>query len=476
MSDQVAPRKGRPNRSRILRALGPAGWDALEPVILAALATETPLLLIGPHGSGKTMLLNRLAEALGLSHRHYNASILSFDDLVGFPVPKDGGVVYLQTPATVWEAESVLIDEISRCRPEVQNKLFPLVHERVVQGMPLPKLRHRWAAMNPPASLDGAEDGKTPEYAGTEPLDVALADRFAFIVHAPSLSELSIADQRVVLRASSWRPEEVRPELLGILERAREAISDVEKDEGYVAAEYAILIASQMEAAGHPLSTRRAVQLARNVAAVRAVSLAASGEDDTEGDFLTALRSSLPDAAWGRRIPYPKLVGAHRSAWGAAGLAEGAPRRRLLNAKNPLARMAIAMDGTLPAHEAAGAFVDAYSSLPLTERLVTAAVVMPALSRMRDLPAAALEPVATDWAAVAGGRIENVEIGPGTAWKRKILSSDLPRINTKTEKGRSISAVAMTLLGRGQTFEMAALEAAWDRAVEFLRPPGRAAA
>ena len=36
---------------------------------------------------------------------------------------------YRGRPATVWGAESVLIDEISRCRPEHQNRLFSLVHD-----------------------------------------------------------------------------------------------------------------------------------------------------------------------------------------------------------------------------------------------------------------------------------------------------------------------------------------------------------
>jgi MoxR-like ATPase len=103
-------------RRGLLRALGIAGWDALEPAILAALATESPLLLVGPHGSAKTLLLARLAEALGLAFRHYNASILSFDDLLGYPVPQDGRLVYLETPATIWQAEAVLFDEVSSCR------------------------------------------------------------------------------------------------------------------------------------------------------------------------------------------------------------------------------------------------------------------------------------------------------------------------------------------------------------------------
>jgi hypothetical protein len=68
---------------RFAAGLGVVGLDALEPVIVAALVTAEPLLLIGPHGTGKSYLLARLAEALGLRWRHYNASLLDFDDLVG---------------------------------------------------------------------------------------------------------------------------------------------------------------------------------------------------------------------------------------------------------------------------------------------------------------------------------------------------------------------------------------------------------
>ena len=107
-----------PHVARPLRALGLYGLDHLDAIVLAALASEAPLLLIGPHGSAKSALLNRAAAALGLDHRHYNASLLSFDDLLGFPVPNDArdGLQYLRTPATLWGAQSVFLDEISRCR------------------------------------------------------------------------------------------------------------------------------------------------------------------------------------------------------------------------------------------------------------------------------------------------------------------------------------------------------------------------
>ena len=176
-------------KTRYLQALGVYGYEAVEPIVLAALVTEDPLLLIGKAGTGKTYLLNSLSEALNLEHRHYNASLISFDDLVGFPYPdaENGGVKFLETPATVWGAESVLIDEISRCKPEHQNRLFALVHERKVQGIPLPNLRYRWAAMNPCTT----DQGSLEDYAGSEPLDPALADRFSLFIWSGDWEDLS---------------------------------------------------------------------------------------------------------------------------------------------------------------------------------------------------------------------------------------------------------------------------------------------
>ena len=103
-----------PAKSGYLTKLGVYGFATVEPVILAALITEDPLLLIGNCGTGKTYLLNSISEDLGLEHRHYNASMVSFDDLVGFPYPSDemSSVKFLETPATIWRAESVLFSMI----------------------------------------------------------------------------------------------------------------------------------------------------------------------------------------------------------------------------------------------------------------------------------------------------------------------------------------------------------------------------
>ena len=84
-------------RRLLLRPLGIVGYDAVEPGLLAALATEEPLLLVSDHGAAKTLLLLRLAESLGPTLRFYNASILQFDDLAGFPIPDERGTTPRRT-------------------------------------------------------------------------------------------------------------------------------------------------------------------------------------------------------------------------------------------------------------------------------------------------------------------------------------------------------------------------------------------
>jgi len=135
-----------------------------------------------------------MAALLRLEHRHYNASLISFDDLLGYPVPdaERNAIRYLRTSGDLWDAECVFLDEISRCRPETQNKLFSVIHEKRVQGLALPKLRYRWAAMNPPMTADADPD---VAYEGSLPLDAALADRFAYVVELRALADLAPADR-----------------------------------------------------------------------------------------------------------------------------------------------------------------------------------------------------------------------------------------------------------------------------------------
>ena len=329
----------RPQRAPFrLADLGVYGFDRHETTILASLVTEDPLLLVGRSGTGKTFLLNTLSEALGLEHRHYNASLISFDDLVGFPYPDEAHttVRFLETPATVWGAESVLIDEISRCKPEHQNRLFSLVHERRLQGLPLKRLRYRWAAMNPCTS----DQGGTEDYSGSEALDAALADRFALIVTAADWSELTVAQQQAIVAPSGegrvTPPNEpLRTALAGWRERF---LAQVNACPPQVTA-YVTTVASALNGAGVRISPRRARLVARSLVAATIVANRA-----TSAVFRGVLDCSLPHSTWGQAVEPVVVAAAHRAAWDASRETAGAWIHAFLAEQNLHRKLELLLD------------------------------------------------------------------------------------------------------------------------------------
>ena len=324
----------------LLAALGLFGLRSIEPAVVAALATDSPLLLIGAHGTAKSLMLARLAAALGLELRHYNASLLNFDDLVGFPLPSaDGTLQYVRTPAAIWGAGAVFFDEISRCRPEVQNKLFSIVHERRVQGLALPELRHRWAAMNPP-SLDDDDTG----YAGSEPLDAALADRFPFVVEMPGWDGCSEQDQLAIIRADDTPPDsQAHAALREAVSRTQAVLDVLRPTHTEAAARYAQTVVALLGKAGLTLSPRRAGMICRSVLAVHAASQVLQPQASLSDAALLALQCSLPQRAQGLQIPAVKVLAAHKESMRAFTFADDDPLRAILCATDPLKRLRLAV-------------------------------------------------------------------------------------------------------------------------------------
>ena len=294
-----------------LRVLGVYGYDDLEPVIWAALTSGDPLLLMGNAGTGKTYLLNSLAEALQLEHRHYNASLISFDDLVGFPYPSENyqSVSYLSTPATVWKAQSILIDEINRCKPEHQNRLFSLIHERRVQGISLDKLQYRWAAQNPPPD---PEDPNAEIYEGVEALDPALADRFAFLIEVPDWHQLSDTDKQLVTDpAGTGQISDDNGLLSAKVKEWQKQFELLLQSPPAIVIDYACIVADQLKSVDIRLSPRRVRQIARNLLAL----LVVSSDTSRKGVFLLALQSSIPQTAYGDKIDPKTVRSVHNTAW-----------------------------------------------------------------------------------------------------------------------------------------------------------------
>ena len=339
----------------LTKPLGLLGWDNLEPVLLAALATKEPLLLIGKHGTAKSFLLERLAQALDLNYRFYNASLVNYDDLVGIPVPdaSQTALRYISTPTAIWDAEVVFIDELNRTRPDLQNKLFSIIHERRVQGVQLEKLQYRWAAMNPPPTDD---QDQSEVYLGAEPLDPALADRFGFLIEVPDWSDLSATEKKVLL-FDQFRGRHEFPVNVADLVARTNAAFEVFCTNPPDLTGYFVALESQLRSVGTRFSSRRLSTLFRTALGIHAarITLArTAGEEsptpDLESSLFLSLAHGHPGLASGS-IDRGALLAFHRQAWSIAGLHDDDPWKELLNIPDPIERVIRAAQADFPLSE-----------------------------------------------------------------------------------------------------------------------------
>ncbi|NWF69190.1 MAG: AAA family ATPase [Chloroflexi bacterium] len=332
----------------LTEALGVHGWTHLDAVLLAALATEAPLLLIGPHGTAKSLLIERVANALNMSLRHYNASLLNYDDLVGIPLPDNDGqsLHFVTTPGSIWDAEFVFFDEISRCRPDLQNKMFPIIHERRVVGVNLGKLRHRWAAMNPPAPDEpdlSATEAQT--YFGSEPLDPALCDRFPYVIPVPDWKQLSKQDRRRVISMRNGSAPGENLTLNDLVAACAALIPQVAEQYNDWLTDYIVCVLDLLADAKLPQSPRRAYMLTRAVVAVHAARLVLEGpEAEFERSTEVALLYGLPQNATDVPPGQATLIAAHRQAWEVTSRIEDDSWRQVLEERDAVRRVLLAED------------------------------------------------------------------------------------------------------------------------------------
>jgi hypothetical protein len=176
---------------RVIDELGIYGYRLDdENRIIAGLLTGDPQLFVGRHGAAKTMLAEELANALFYEQYEagasvpfvpYDASKVSFEDVLGFPNPKDlrqGKMSFVNGPVTIWDKEFVFLDEINRAEADMQSKLLELIRSKRVMGYPT-NVKFVWAAMNPKG------------YEGANDLDEALVGRFGNFVYVPDVLDLS---------------------------------------------------------------------------------------------------------------------------------------------------------------------------------------------------------------------------------------------------------------------------------------------
>ena len=279
-----------------------------------------------------------------MEFRSYNASLINYDDLVGVPLPDATRtkLEYLSSPESIWDAEVVFMDEISRTRPELQNKLFPIIYEKRVQGRPLTRLVYRWAAMNPPPTDEELDEGGAL-YLGSEPLDAALADRFPYIMSVPDWDDLTSTEQKKVLADQFAGRHEFPVAIRELVAEARKRYEELVPELTPRLTPYIITLIPKLHAAKYDVSTRRATMLLRCAIAVHAArevlsKLTAGDASELYHSVRLALLNTLPDRAW-RRLNAAELTAICKSAWELSMCDETDPLVQLMKITDPVLRL-----------------------------------------------------------------------------------------------------------------------------------------
>lgn len=171
------------------------------------------VLLIGPHGVGKTARVKATFERAKLKYRYFSAATMDpWVDFVGIPKEvKDekGSYLELVLPKDLRDdsIEALFFDEFNRSHKKVRNAVMELIQFKSINGRKFNNLKVVWAAINPED-----DDG---EYQ-VEPLDPAQKGRFHIKFNVPSEPSKSYFtdkfDGPTAKAAISWW-EEMPPEL-----------------------------------------------------------------------------------------------------------------------------------------------------------------------------------------------------------------------------------------------------------------------
>ncbi len=107
---------------------------------LLHVAPKRPVFIWGAPGIGKSALVQRFAEGLGLSCMSLLGSQLAPEDLIGVPQIQDG-VSRFCPPSQIARKEPycLFLDELNACSHEVQKAFYSLIHERRIGEYVLPE-------------------------------------------------------------------------------------------------------------------------------------------------------------------------------------------------------------------------------------------------------------------------------------------------------------------------------------------------
>jgi len=164
----VAQVASKPAAGDNLRSLAIPVGPRLEKVLTVAYRARRAVLLEGPTGVGKSEIVRRVAERLGIGTTILDLSLLEPPDLVGLPIVKDGRTQYALPSVLPQDGAGILmLEELNRAERYIQQPALQLLSARRLHEYELPPGWVCVATVNP----------QTAEYHVTA-LDKALRARF----------------------------------------------------------------------------------------------------------------------------------------------------------------------------------------------------------------------------------------------------------------------------------------------------------
>ena len=141
-----------------------------------------PTILIGPTGTGKTELVIRAAEKLGINCHIYDmgSMIDPLSDLLGTHRLKNGSSVfdYAKFVSDIQKPGIILLDELSRAPLMTNNILFPCLDSRKTLPIEIADSENTREVKVHPNCVFIATANIGVEYSGTNDIDAALMNRF----------------------------------------------------------------------------------------------------------------------------------------------------------------------------------------------------------------------------------------------------------------------------------------------------------